>query len=86
MSLAIGTREIEPRVLAQQGAFTIHADNSNLAFSPTSASCWGRAFIVPKEAKSDVRIWLRRLGFNKSTLFPDLGALAEDLKERFIEG
>jgi hypothetical protein len=30
-AVAVGTREIDPRVMVQQGAFTIHADGRDLA-------------------------------------------------------
>src|SRR5262249_30744851 len=55
-AILVGTRELDPRVLVQQGTFTIHADNTDLA----SIACtrpWRVAFRV--QQKSDVREILR---------------------------
>jgi hypothetical protein len=89
--VAMGAREIDPRILAQQGAFTIHADGADLADMPHDTRAgtksvlarWRRAFRVPKVAKQNLRRTLERLSIRKSTLFPDLAALAEDLKQRW---
>jgi hypothetical protein len=85
--LAIRTREIDPRILAQQGAFTIHhAHQEDLADVPydSPAIIWRAAFRVPKAAKPTLRYRLASLSIRKSTLFPDLAALAEDLKKRLF--
>jgi hypothetical protein len=75
----VGTREIDPRVLVQQGAFTIHADDTDLA---NIAGTWRIAFRVPGARKGDVQEILRSLAITKMSLFPDLAALAEELKSR----
>jgi len=83
-ALAVGTREIDPRVFVQQGAFTIHADGRDLAdvdFKYPDMP-WRRVFRVPRAAKGQVRDLLRSLGIYESALFPDLGTLAKDLKSR----
>jgi hypothetical protein len=87
--IATGTREIDARVLVQQGAFTIHADAVDLAnidYSRRSDNMprvpWRSAFRVPANAKQSLIERLRSLGITQSTLFPDLGALAQDLKAR----
>jgi hypothetical protein len=92
-AIAIGTREIDPRVLVQQGAFTIHADGQNLAEvdfgypNSTSRAPWRRAFRVPRAAKPTILRLLRELGIYESTLFPDLVTLARELKGRpFLRG
>jgi|SRR5215813_2900924 len=85
---AIGTRGIDPRVLIQQGAFTIHADGQDLADvdfrqpNTDNKSFWRRLFRVPRPAKSRVSKFLRELGVYESTLFPDLASLAKELKWR----
>lgn len=82
-ALAIGPREIDPRVLVQQGAFTIHADHVDIAeIKYEKHPTWRVAFRIPDWSKTEIRDILRRLGINKSSLFPDLAALAEDLKSR----
>lgn len=85
---AIGTREIDPRVLVQQGAFTIHGDANDLADIDIGYSdsdihpSWRRAFRVPLASKVRVRQFLREFGIYESTLFPDLSSLAKELKNR----
>jgi hypothetical protein len=86
--IAAGTREIDARVLVQQGFFTIHADEVDLAdvhykpFDNQRRPRWRVAFRVPAGKKDLVIERLRSLGINRSTLFPDLGALAQELKSR----
>jgi hypothetical protein len=84
-ALAIGTREIDLRVLVQQGSFTIHADDTDLAdLGPPPSKNWQIAFRVPNKSKDNLRELLTRLAIRQSSLFPDLGALAEDLKSRLF--
>jgi hypothetical protein len=84
--LAIGMREIDTRVFAQQGACTIHADASDLSDidygNGQEVSAWRCVFRVPADRKRGLQEHLRRLSIHKATLFPDLGALAEELKGR----
>jgi hypothetical protein len=82
--LAIGTREIDARVLLQQGAFTIHSDDQDLADVSFQhpPPFWRRAFRVQGTAKPHLRDVLRKLGIYESTLFPDLSTLAKELKTR----
>jgi len=86
-ALAIGAREIDARMFAQQGAFTIHGDRADLADAAEDTSHpWKRMFRIPRESKADLSTLLLRLSIHKSSLFPDLGALAEDLKaRRFVQ-
>jgi FRG domain len=85
---AIGTRGFDPCALVQQGAFTIHSDGQDLADvdfrhpSTDNKSFWRRVFRVPRPAKSRVSKFLRELGVHESTLFPDLGTLAKELRSR----
>jgi hypothetical protein len=81
-ALAVGTREIDPRVMVQQGAFTIHADERNLAERRTEGYPWLVGFRIHRAAKKPLREQLSRLGITRSALFPDLGSLAYDLKRR----
>jgi FRG domain len=88
-ALAMGSREIDARVLVQQGAFTIHADDTDLAeldygfvAANTPRSPWRAKFLVPASDKEKILERLRSLGITHSALFPDLGALALDLKTR----
>jgi len=71
---AIGMREIDARVLVQQGAFTIHADAGDLADldvnypNSDARAPWRRAFRVPRAAKGQVLQFLRELGIYTKAL------------------
>ena len=80
--LAVGAREIDARVMVQQGAFTIHADDTDLATKPTDkdARPYLVGFRVEHSAKANLRGLLQVFGITRSSLFPDLGSLALDLK------
>ena len=84
-AVAVGTREIDPRVMVQQGAFTIHADGRDLA-DPTRVA-EGQRFLfgirVVGKAKPELLGELTNLGILRSSLFPDLHSLALDLKQRW---
>jgi hypothetical protein len=82
--LAVDAREIDSRIFAQQGSFTIHANEYDLAgLSYDSPELpWRRAFKIPASAKPTLRDMLEYIGIRRSTLFPDLASLAEDLKSR----
>jgi FRG domain len=83
LALAISAREIDARMFTQQGAFTIHGDHADLADTAELISQpWKRVFRIPSGSKAGLRELMHRLSINKSTLFPDLGALAEELKSR----
>lgn len=81
-ALAVGTREVDPKVMVQQGAFTIHADERNLAERPIEGYPLLAGFRIRRAAKPPLRELLMRLGITRSALFPDLGSLAVDLKHR----
>jgi hypothetical protein len=79
--LAIDGQEIDPRMLAQMGRFTIHSAPTPLEQGPNSPD-WLRRFVIPKQAKATIRAQLSAFGIQRPNLFPDLGSLATDLKER----
>ena len=88
-SIMVATREIDPRILVQQAAFSIHADDTDLAQvsygmmdQNNQFPSWRIGFGVPHQHKSNLREMLRMLSIIKSSLFPDLGALAEEIKLR----
>jgi hypothetical protein len=78
--IAIDGREIDPRMLAQMSRFTLHSYHEAMEILPTSAS-WLRRYVIPKEAKSEIRAQLAALGIRRSNLFPDLSNLAAEVKE-----
>lgn len=84
--LAIAAGEIDIRMLVQQAAYTIHqnANGADLRKLTNPAAPILRQFIIPKGAKQHVRELLSRLGISVATLFPDLGHLADELRERSL--
>jgi FRG domain len=86
--VAVRRRDVDPRVLAQLGCYTIHQDGKDLTeldyryendpLRPNPV--WRRAFLVPRTHKRHVLDLLAAVGVQRSTLFLDLETLAEDLK------
>ncbi len=82
-AISIGTREIDPRILAQQGCFTLHSNGQDLAnVEFKNGVQWLRGYTVPANAKPQLRKLLRSLGVIESQLFPDLGSLVNELRSR----
>ncbi|HUX21481.1 MAG TPA: FRG domain-containing protein [Spirochaetia bacterium] len=71
--------ENDPRIRAQQGAFTVHSSNNPLN---TLSSCeeWLVKIVIPREFTESLCQEIRSLGVQRSILFPDLTNLAEELK------
>jgi hypothetical protein len=82
--LALDGREIDRRMLAQLGRFTIHAYPAPIDLIPGSAK-WLRKFVIPTAAKSKIKSQLAALGIRRSNMFPDLENLAGELRDqRFV--
>jgi len=71
--------EIDLRLTLQQSSFTIHKDAIPLE-EHSKANDFLRKIVIPKESKVALRDELYLLGFKRSTLFPDLGNLAQCLQ------
>jgi hypothetical protein len=80
--IAIDGQEIDPRMLAQMSRFTLHSDPDPLELMPDSPK-WLRRYIIPKNAKANIRKQLSAFGIRRSNLFPDLASLATELKSTF---
>jgi FRG domain len=75
---------LTPRITAQGGCFTSHH-----ASEAPEASWRGpvRLITIPAQHRAVLRETLRRLGTDRSTLFPDLDGIASTLNARFsLEG
>lgn len=85
---AVRVRSAELRGWAQQGCYTIHQDGKDLteidyryvSDSVQPNPVWRRAFVVPRSHKRHLLDQLVALGIERSTLFFDLPALADDLR------
>jgi hypothetical protein len=82
-ALATAAGEIDLRMIVQQAAFTIHRDNEPLEVLDSGRPILFK-FIVPAASKPHLRLWLRLAGTSRSSLFPDLGSLAEDITDRYL--
>ena len=71
--------ENDPRMLMQQGAFTVHASDVPLAALPNH-DAWLRQFLIPNAALPSFAHDLELMGFRLADIFPDLDHLALELK------
>lgn len=70
--------EVDTRMLLQQSGFTVHGSSlplENLEYHDDILIRWD----IPSLAKATLRSELAALGFNDSTLFPDLAHLAKHI-------
>jgi hypothetical protein len=74
--------ETDTRIFAQQGSFTIHASAMPLQHHSRAEKFLGR-IIIPSASVGPIAREIFLCGFRKSTLFPDLTNLAEDLEARY---
>jgi hypothetical protein len=71
-------REIDPRMMVQQAAFTLHGTRTPLNKLP-NAKAFVRRFDIQPSLKAELIRELDVLGFDESDLFPDLDHLAREL-------
>jgi hypothetical protein len=76
--LAIVGQDVDMRMTVQQGAFTIHGNDTPLE-QRTGADRFLTKLIIPENAKQvfEEELWV--LGVRRAALFPDLTNLARDL-------
>jgi len=75
---AVGTREVDIRMLVQLSAFTIHTTPDALDATPGAPEYLVR-YEIPADQKKRLLHQLRLTGIRRSTLFPDLENLAREL-------
>lgn len=71
-------RHITPRITAQSGLFTVHAELEN-PFSCEGLEKW----ILKKECKTKLEITLSRYGIEVATMFPGLGGIADSIVNNY---
>jgi len=79
--LAVLPPEVDLRLLLQRSAFTLHASGVALDHSKSPGSYLIK-FRIPANAKTRLAEQLKCLGICSSSLFPDLGHLADDVANR----
>lgn len=77
--LALGSDEIDIRMQVQLSGMTIHGSREPLE-ARRDSDRYLRKFVVDNQAKSTIRVALKKLGIRERNLFPDLEHLSADLK------
>ena len=83
--IAIRPRRIHPRIIAQQGVFTVHGTTREsidecMIKLERADDC--RSLRIKPDAADKLKDALYSLGITKSFLFPDLDSLVDDIKHR----
>jgi hypothetical protein len=78
--VALETFEIDERIVAQSGRFTLHSCEQAIE-SLNDKNQYLRKFLIPTSLKPMIRQRLKDLGIQRWSLFPDLQALATGLKD-----
>jgi hypothetical protein len=78
--LALASVEMDERIVAQAGRFTIHEPGCGMEELKRNRA-YLHKFLVPADYKSELRTLLKLMGIRNWNLFPDLQSLAEGLKE-----
>lgn len=78
--LAVLPPEIDLRLMLQQSVFTLHGSRKPLELNH-DAERYLMKFVIPSDGsvKKDLASWLRCVGIRRSSLFPDLAHLAQDV-------
>ena len=77
-TLALFGREVDVRMLVQQGTFSIHGDAQPIEDMP-DADTFVRKYVIPAKAKWELQLQLASIGIERHSLFPDLENLARYL-------
>jgi hypothetical protein len=80
--IAVMSAEKDVRMFVQQGCFTIHSDQTALNQRRGHERYLTRV-IIPAECVRRLSFEIDVCGFRKGDIFPDLGHLAEELKNRW---
>ena len=79
-TIAVMAHEIDNRMLVQQARFTIHGREEPLD-GRSDVNNFLRRFTIPASEQKRLHLQLHNIGFQRSTIFPDLTNLALDLKD-----
>ena len=78
--VALQTFEIDERIVAQSGRFTLHSCEQAIERLDNKDQ-YLRKFLIPAGSKKEIRQRLKDLGIQRWSLFPDLQALAHGLRD-----
>lgn len=77
-TLIVSPPSISPRIVAQQGLFTLHHEPDQPFHPPTL-----KKYVIPRDACLRLRMTLDEVGVNRATLFPDLDGLSQNIAWKF---
>ena len=80
MVVAVVAPQVDARVMAQSGYFTLHGGKEAIETLNRRAD-YLEKWIIPGGKKVEIARELRQLGIRHANMFPDLANLATDLKE-----
>jgi hypothetical protein len=80
---AVMAAETDRRIFVQQGCFTVHTNSTSLE-AVVNASQFLDRLVIPAANIKAISEELLLCGFRKSTIFPDLTNLSEDLEARYL--
>jgi len=83
--VALGAAELDERIVAQSGRFTIHAIANEIEELPESTG-YLRKFLIPANEKGALNYRLQMMGIRPWNLFPDLQCLAQGLRQTYLVG
>jgi len=78
--VALETFEIDERIVAQSGRFTLHSCGQAIE-SLQDKDLYLRKYLIPVNSKPTIRQTLKNLGIQRWSIFSDLQALALGLKD-----
>jgi hypothetical protein len=81
--IAIYPIKSHPRILSQDGYFTIHGTNK-LPLEKICNKCL-KKINIPDEALLDAANYLKHANINQYSLFPDLEGLCRHLKQKYLD-
>ena len=85
--IAVRAKFNKPRIIRQQGSFLIFGIGQNKSEQAQIPQDWiktkNQKFIIKKNAKSKILQELKYFGITKQTLFPELEAQADDIKNAY---
>lgn len=80
--IACRSVEYDMRVYTQQSAFTIH--NTNRMIEDMNGPELLFKYIIPASCKENILMELKMLGITLSTIYPDAGHIAQELRDYWV--
>ncbi|MBK1546021.1 FRG domain-containing protein [Enterobacter hormaechei] len=82
--IAIRPSVLNDRIRAQKGVFTVHGYHKD-GFNNLTTQCF-KKIILPSQAKSEAREFLKWANLNEYTIYPDIVGMAKHIKRKIYKG